>query len=138
MATNIYEQLIRDEGNLPHPYRDTVGKLTIGVGHNLDAKGLSWRARMVILGDDVEDAERDLMNMLPWTQQLSAARRGVLINMTFNMGIGGLMEFKKMLTAMREARWEEARKEMLDSTYAKQVGERAVRLGKQLVTNVWQ
>lgn len=134
---NIYEQLIRDEGDIPHPYRDSEGKLTIGVGHNLDAKGISWRARMVILGDDVEDATRELENALPWVRDLNDARRGALINMTFNLGIGGLLSFKNTLAAIQEGRWDDAAKGILDSKYARQVGPRAHRVAEQIRTGKW-
>src|SRR5690349_23604373 len=63
-VTNIYEQLERDEAKRNRPYRDSVGKLTIGVGHNLDDKPISDRAVRVILEDDVADARRDLQTAL--------------------------------------------------------------------------
>ena len=135
---DIYEQLTRDEGVRNKAYLDTVGKLTIGVGHNLDAKGISARAIRTILEDDVMEATMELVMALPWATALSGPRFGVLVNMSFNLGIAGLVEFKKMLAAIHEGRWEDARKEMLDSKYALDVGPRAHRLGKQLVTNVWQ
>lgn len=135
---NIYEQLIRDEGDRPFPYRDSEGKLTIGVGHNLDAKGLSARVRRMIMEEDVEDATRELYEALPWAKDLSEPRRGALINMSFNMGIGGLLTFKNTLQAIKEGRWEDARTGILTSKYAKQVGPRAHRLAKQIVTDKWQ
>ncbi len=51
----LYAELERDEGLRLKPYRDTVGKQTIGVGHNLDAKPISERAASCILEDDVAD-----------------------------------------------------------------------------------
>ena len=134
----IKEQLIRDEGKNRKMYQDAVGVWTIGVGHNLEAKGLSDRAIDVILEDDIADAKADLASAMSWATQLSEPRLGVLINMSFNLGIVGLLGFKNMLKAIRESRWEDAAAAMLDSVYATQVGARAQRLAKQLITNEWQ
>src|SRR5690349_7302499 len=104
-VTNIYEQLERDEAKRNRPYRDSVGKLTIGVGHNLDDKPISDRAVRVILEDDVADARADLYAHLPWTKTLSEPRQAALLNMCFNMGIGGLLTFKNALAAMKAGNW---------------------------------
>lgn len=134
---NIYDQLIRDEDRRNRPYRDSVGKLTIGVGHNLDDKPISNRAVRVILEDDVADARGELLTALPWADKLSEPREAALINMCFNMGLGGLLTFKKMLTAVQEERWEDVRTEILTSKYAQQVGPRAHRVAQQLVEDRW-
>ena len=134
---DIYTQLMRDEGIRHKMYKDSVGIETIGVGHNLQAKAISQRAVEVILEDDVQDTIKELHAALPWVKDLSDARRGVLINMAFNLGIKGLLSFKNTLKAIQEGRWEDARKGILDSKYAQQVGPRAHRLGLQLVTDRW-
>lgn len=134
---DIYTQLMRDEGVRHKMYKDSEGIETIGVGHNLRAKAISQRAVEVILEDDVTDTIRELHEALPWLKDLSDARQGVLINMAFNLGVQGLLGFKNTLKAIQEGRWEDARKGILDSKYAKQVGPRAHRLGLQLVTDRW-
>jgi lysozyme len=57
--------------------------------------------------------------------------------MTFNMGIGRLLEFRMMLAAVREANWSEAAKQMLDSLWASQVKTRATELAEQMQTGSW-
>src|SRR3990167_9230859 len=121
---SIRDCLIRDEGVRLKPYRDSVGKLTIGVGRNLDDKGLTR-------------AEADVAHRLPWSAQLDEPRRGVLVMLAFNAGIGGLLTFRKMLAAMGRGAWAEAARELLDSDYAQQVGPRAHRLAKQLESGEW-
>lgn len=138
MLSSIVEQLMRDEGVRHKMYLDSEGIETIGVGHNLRAKAISQRAVETILEDDIEDARRELFIALPWVKDLSEARQGVLINMSFNLGIAGLLGFKRTLAAIKEGRWEDARKGILDSKYAQQVGPRAHRLALQLITNKWQ
>lgn len=133
----LEDQLIRDEDLRLKPYKDSVGKLTIGVGRNLDDVGISRQEAMNLLANDIEHASAQLRTQLPWTISLDEVRRGALINMTFNMGIGGLMQFKKFLTACSMADWETAAAEMLDSEWSKQVGPRAHRLSVQIETGVW-
>lgn len=134
---DIYLQLMRDEGVKHKMYKDSLGIETIGVGHNLRAKAISQRAVEVILEDDIADAKQELFAALPWVKDLSEPRQGVLINMAFNLGIQGLLGFKNTLKAIQEGRWEDAKKGILDSKYAKQVGPRAHRLALQLVTDRW-
>lgn len=140
----LYDQLRRDEGDEPNVYKDQFGNLTIGVGHNLSAKGLSERARQVQLEDDVAAAVADIHNALPWTRSMQEVRFRVLVNMVFNMGIGnaatgtGLLGFKRMLAAIQAQDWNTAAAELLNSNLAQQTGARAQRLAKQLITNQMQ
>jgi len=134
----LTDQLMRDEGVVLHAYRDALGNLTIGVGHNLDAKGISHRAVMVILADDINDARHDLVAALPWVTKLDMARQDALTNMCFNMGIVGLQGFTNMLAALQAGDWATAAREALQSKWATQVGERATRLAHQFETGTYQ
>jgi len=139
----LLEALVRDEGEVLHPYIDATGHKTIGVGHNLDAKPLLWydgksdithEQAAQILKDDVDDACQDLNIHLPWTYKLDDVRFEVLINMTFNLGIAGLLMFHGFLAAMHDGEWENAGAAMVDSKWWHQVGDRAIRLRQQVIT----
>lgn len=66
MDLNKLKELLRiNEGVRTAPYRCSAGKLTIGVGHNLDDKPISQRAVEVILEYDVNDVINDLNKTLP-------------------------------------------------------------------------
>lgn len=134
----IRDQLIRDEGLRLHPYKDSVGKLTIGVGRNLDDVGISKAEAALLLDNDIADATQRLETAFPWTAALDDARKGVLLNMTFNMGIQGLAGFKNFLAAVQAGDYSSARDHMLDSRWAEQVGPRAQRLAIQMETGQWQ
>lgn len=134
----IIKQLLRDEGLLLKPYQDSVGKWTIGIGRNLSDVGITESEAYGLLHNDLEKVAKQLKEELPWLDSLSVERRAVLGNMCFNLGIAGLMQFKKFLTALRLGNYEHAAIEMLDSKWAKQVGPRAVRLAAQIRTGVWQ
>jgi lysozyme len=133
---NIYDQLTRDEGVCREMYRDDLGNPTIGVGHLLTTP-LSDRAIRKILEDDVYVAKETLTTHCPWVTTLSEARQGAFINLTFNLGIDGLLGFSKMLRAAQAGDWQTVHSELLNSRYAKQVGDRAQRLAAQLLTDQW-
>ena len=135
---NLKEALIRDEGLCLTIYNDTQGISTIGVGRNLQDKGITEDEAMVLLENDILDCEATLTKHLEWTGELDPPRREVLLNMVFNMGIAGLLKFQRMLAALKERKYVLAAKEMLNSVWARQVGNRARRLATQMETGVRQ
>ena len=125
---DLFDDLRRDEGSRTKPYKDTVGKLTIGVGRNLDDVGLRPDEIFTLLQNDVNGAKSDLDRVFPWWRDKPDAVKRGLLNMTFNVGIGRLCGFKKMLDALKDGRYDEAADEALNSRWAEQVGSRAVRV----------
>lgn len=121
-------QLITDEGMRLRPYKDSVGKLTIGVGRNLDDVGISRAEADILLNNDIQVATHDLDRTLSWWRGMSDVRQNVIINMCFNMGIAKLMEFRKALAAMQAGNYGEAAAEMKNSEWYEEVGGRAIRL----------
>lgn len=106
------------------PYRCTAGKLTIGYGRNLDDVGLSNEEAEYLLLHDLENAEREA-SKLDCYKKLSQNRRDILIEMVFNLGYPRLCGFKKMIQALDRGDYNGAANEMLDSKWARDVGERA-------------
>ena len=127
------EQLARHEGLRLKPYRDTVGKLTIGIGRNLDDVGISTEEAYYLCRNDVAKAAAGLLKALPWVTRLSPARHNVMLNMCFNLGLKGLLGFKTTLRAIEEGRYADAAAGMLASKWAKQVKGRAVELAEQML-----
>ena len=138
MNVPLRSQLIRDEGERLKPYKDSRGFLTIGIGRCLDTRGITHAEALYLLDNDIADFTKELVDALPWAATLDDARFGVLVNMAFNMGTAGLLEFKNILLAVKMGLWQKAADHLLQSLYAEQVGPRADRLAKQLVTGVWQ
>lgn len=134
----LRDQLKRDEGLRLKVYADQLGHPTIGYGRALDTKGISLAEAEAMLDHDIQDATIEVDARLPWVATLDGARRAVLINMAFNLGIGGLLAFRKMLAAVERGDWAAAAGEMLDSRWATQVGPRAHRLSRQMETGLWQ
>lgn len=126
----LASQLTVDEGRRALVYIDTVGKLTGGVGRNLTDRPFFDDEIALMLKNDIDLAEKDLDRFIPWWRQLSEARQNVLANMCFNLGIKRLQQFVNMLDHARAGRYDGAAAEMLDSKWAKQVGDRARRLAE--------
>jgi len=132
----IEEELIRDEGRRLKPYRDSMGKLSIGVGRNLDDKGISEIECAMLLKNDIAEHLALLDKYLSWWRQLDETRQRVIANMAFNMGIGPsaehptgkLLTFKNTLAAMERGDFAAAADGMSNSAWARQVGVRAARL----------
>ena len=124
---DLLKDLKRDEGFRGKPYHDSVGKLTIGYGWNLDRPIRETEASMR-LANDMDEATLDLGFMFPWFQYLSDNRKRALGNMAVNLGTPRLMTFKRMLKALAEEDFEKAADEALLSKWAEQVGVRAERI----------
>ena len=115
------------EGYRGQPYKDTLGKLTIGVGTLLplteDEAMLLAYCRMQDsadeLGQCLYDARHLAITDLPWDV------RYALVEMAFQLGVPRFMGFRKMIDAIKERRWKDAAAEALDSRWARQTPTRA-------------
>lgn len=134
----LIEQLKRHEGIELKPYQDTVGKWTIGVGRNLDDIGISEQEAEMLLLNDIKEAERQLITTMPWTQELDEVRFSALLNFVFNVGIGTASKFVNAMGLLKEKSYDMAADEMLNSRWAKQVGNRAIEVTDQIRTGEWQ
>ena len=127
--------IARDEGLRLKPYRDTLGKLTIGYGRNLDDRGISKSEAEIMRGNDIALVLTELDSAFPWwTAMPEQAARG-LANMAYNLGLTRLKGFVNMLAALKRGDFEVAAQEALDSRWARQVGGRAGRISA-LYSNV--
>ena len=139
---NLVRQLNGDEGRKACVYQDHLGFWTIGVGRLVDARkpgaGLRPKEMDYLLANDIEDRVQQLTARLPWFVGLDEARQGVLLNMSFQLGVEGLLGFKNTLELVRQGKYTEAAAGMLQSKWAGQTPERAKRLSDQMATCVWQ
>jgi lysozyme len=129
-------ELARDECVRLKPYRDSVGKLTIGTGRNLDDVGISEDENDYLLTNDIAQVKQDLDRHLPWWKNLDPVRQRVIANMCFNLGIGRLLGFKNTLPLIQQGKYEAAAQGMLHSLWARQVKQRSVRLAQAMKTGV--
>jgi lysozyme len=150
---NLIEKLIAHEGLRLEVYQDSLGINTIGIGRNLDDRGitqdeLDWmdyptiehvysdgitEADAIYLAqNDVQIVEEELLAAHPCVENLDAVRQLVLVDMAFNMGVPRLCKFKNMWSAIHEGKFEAAAREMLDSRWATQVKGRATKLANAM------
>jgi len=128
----LSEQLIRHEGMKSKPYLCTAGRLTVGVGRNLMDNGINEEEALYLLNNDIDTMQKKVEYHLPWVIDLKEHQKMVLINMAFNLGVGGLLTFKNMLQALEQGDLALVEYEMLDSLWADQVGQRADELAAQM------
>jgi len=119
------------------PYLCPSGKLTIGVGRNLEDLGISKQESGYLLTNDIIRVEGELDRALPFWRTLSEVRRAVIADMCFNIGLPKLLSFRKMLAALQQDRYEQAADEMKDSKWHSDVRTRAERLIKMMRTDQW-
>ena len=146
---NVIDLLKRHEGFRSHVYHCTANKRTIGYGYNIDAnplglrayelerfksKGISEKTAENLLIDQVRNLKRALDQAIPWWSTINQARRDVLIDMAYNLGLNGLLAFKKTLARIAAHDYTQASYEMLCSNWAKQVKGRAEELSEIMRT----
>lgn len=143
----INDQLKAEEGLRLKAYLCPAGKKTIGYGHNLEScpkfegnqipDEITEEVAEVLLQYDIDQTIMALNKYWLGFGKLSGARRDALINMTFQLGIKGILAFKKMHEAIMRQNWQNAYNEALASDWAKQTPERAKRVAGQLLTGVY-
>jgi lysozyme len=130
--------LIHQEAIRLKPYYDSRGNLTIGVGRCLTTKGISEEEAMHMLANDIVSTYRELAEKIFWFNHCDDVRQLALVSMAFNLGVEGLLEFKTMLTALHDRRWEDAAKAAMDSAWAREVGVRAQEVADMFKTGLMQ
>ena len=120
----LVERIAENEG-----FRSKVYKCSEGVdtfGHGLTY--ITEEESLHIVAGRVPKKHLKLLHKLDWYKELPPMIKGVIIEMTYQMGTSGMLKFKKMIANMKQKNWKGAAEEMLDSIWAKQTPNRANRL----------
>jgi len=147
---DIYNRVKEHEGKQDTIYKDSKGNLTIGIGFNLNRPDANARLKNVgadpklirsgkaklteqqidtLYKEDLNKAKNSAKKLVSKTwSELPKGVQGVLTEMAFNLGEGGLAEFKNTLSYIEDKRFKLAAQSMLKSKWARQVGSRAKRL----------
>ena len=122
------------EGFRDQVYKDSLGFATIGYGH-LVLPNDPYEEGVTYSKEDLEkvfDGDFDTAcsnaNQLIKDLPLHHQAKCVIIEMVFQLGIGGVSKFKNMWKALGEGDYQTASEEMLDSRWAKQTPKRAEEL----------
>lgn len=114
--------LIRDEGWSPYVYDDTLGFATIGYGFLVDPRRTAGLPRDVAdfwLDKHIDATVQLLRARWPaWDRQPEEVQRATA-NMAYQLGVSGLMGFRKMLAALEAGDRPEAARQALDSRWAR-------------------
>jgi lysozyme len=143
---SVHELIEKHEGRRKKVYKDSRGFRTIGVGHNIDGKGLSPDIEAyledhgeitdlmidILLDQDIEDAITDCERLYPAFSTFSENRQDALIDFLFNVGYATARTFVNTNKHINSGEWEKAHDGLLASLYAKQVKGRAVEIAKML------
>jgi lysozyme len=142
MKQELENQLRGDEGVRSCVYQDSLGFWTLGVGRLVDSRKTTQGLRPVeisfLLQNDIDDRIESLTRRLPWFQDLDDARRGVLLNMAFQLGTNDLLGFTNTLGMIERGEYPQAADAMMQSKWASQTPARAGRLSQQMRSGVWQ
>ncbi len=121
----MIDRLIKFEGLKLKPYKCSAGYLTIGVGRNLDTKGISKDEAIQLLLNDIEECTEDLKKIFPKWLEFSGSRWVALKDVRFQHGPKGFRLYRKMIAAILRDDWNGASFELLDSEYARKHIQRA-------------
>lgn len=128
---SLIEQLVRHESMRLFPYKDSVGKLTLGVGRCIEDIGISKDEAMLMLANDINRAQASCFRY-DWYNTLSEVRQNVMLDMMFNLGPNRFAGFVDMISCLAKKDYEGAAVAMLDSKWANQVGARANELANMM------
>lgn len=138
MISAVVEELKRSEGWRSKPYNCPLGYPTVGWGFRIGPQGADIKQYQFTLPQSVGDlwlhelAKQFADLIAPQLAGLSEPRQVVLVCMAYQMGVDGLLAFKKMLAATAAGDYKTAAAEMLNSRWAKQTPKRAQRMAKQM------
>ena len=128
----VVDMLKRHEGLKIFPYYCSQNKLTLGIGRNLEDKGISKDEAYYLLNNDIKQVQEQLTKNWGVWRTFPEKARLVGIDMCFQMGITGFMSFKETRKLMELGKWLEASEEVLRSRYAIQTPNRALYNSRQL------
>lgn len=131
----LVSELKRDEGFVSHAYQDHLGFWTIGIGRLVDQRrggGISMAEAEYLLANDISRVWSSLRLSIPWFDRLTDTRKRALVNMAFQLGVNGLLNFRRTLTHLEAGRYDAAAKEALNSNWARQTPARAKRISDMI------
>lgn len=118
-------------------YNDHLGFATLGIGRLVDRRrggGISDAEALHLLTNDIDERHELLQRSMPVYKSLDAVRQRAILNMSFQLGVEGLLKFKRMIAALTRRDYGTAAVEALMSDYGKQTPARAKRVADMIET----
>jgi lysozyme len=133
---NARDLIIGHESLKLKPYKCTANKTTIGVGRNLDDKGISESEAMVLFENDIADTTQ-FCRSYKWFDALSEVRQAACLDLMFNLGPSRFSNFRNFIQAMKERQYTWAAAELVNSRWYSQVGRRGPRIVSMIRSDSW-
>ena len=127
----IVADLKADEGWRESAYQDHLGCWTIGYGFMIDERRKGRIPQKVAeywLDYEIDRIVDRLYEALPWLPSAPDNIIRALVNMAYQLGVSGLLRFRKTLGLIEAGKYEEAAQEALRSRWAEQTPHRARRV----------
>ena len=121
---DLVSKIKEHEGLCLYAYNDSLGYITVGYGRCLDrrkGKGITQAEAQFLLENDINECRGHLAHFI-WFTDLDTIRQDVLVELCFNIGLTGVLEFKNMLSLLAQHNYKGAAADLLDSLWCKQVG----------------
>ncbi len=125
---DLINRIKHHEGFRSRVYKCTEGYDTIGYGFAIKDLELDEDLAEEILLRKLEKLIKRVRNKFDWLDSVPHEVQGVIVEMSYQMGLSGVSKFKKALHAMQMFQWKLAATELLDSRWAKQTPNRAKEL----------
>lgn len=135
------QQLRRDEGEVLYAHQDSLGYWTIGIGVMIDKKkggGITQEESAYLFVNRLRARIGELDQRIPWWRTLDEARQGVLLNMSYQLGVDGLLGFVNTLKMLQAGDYDGAARGLLLSKWSAQTPQRAARLSNQMRDGEWK
>lgn len=131
MTDQLLSDLRADEGWRAFPYLDSLGYNTIGYGFLIDSRkggGLPKPVGEFWLQYVVNQKRDELRARWPKFDDQPEDVQRALLNLSYQLGVSGLLNFKRMLAALERGDRVAAANEALDSRWHRQTPNRAARV----------
>lgn len=143
MSETLQQRIMRHEGFTEYPKPDAKGMDVVGYGHDITiidanstyANGISQESALTLLEADIDIATRLANGALPWLHLIDELRQGIIVELVFQLGIQGMLQFKQMLQAIQSDDWEAAANAMIDSEWHSQTPARCEELAALMISD---
>lgn len=148
---DIIKRIKEFEGFSLRPYQCPAKKWTIGYGYNYEDRGFDTATMTELLKNGFSEALADRLvradaekcfaaaeKNFGFFKSMDAQRQAVVADMIYQLGLGGVKKFKKMLGCLEKGDYSGAAKEMEQSAWYRQSGRRSAVNTEQMRTGKWQ
>jgi GH24 family phage-related lysozyme (muramidase) len=150
ITNSLRERVRTHEGCVLEPYKDSLGKLTVGIGHLVQPhERKRYQEGIKITQEEADElfdidinraaagADELIIKKIGNHDDLPQSVQEVLVEMVFQLGATGVKQFRNMWASLKEKDGEMAALHMRDSRWHKQTKNRCESLAKIVATAQW-